>query len=370
MKVELNKGVKKAIRKIKTNQPIGRKKAARNQSEEEQKKEDPPEAQSEPEEEIVIEPPITKTAEVLQNTEDVLKNVAAQVVGTFLYKPLKPLPSLAPYLQRVIEIRIASEYMCRANKAYRLRNFWGNDIYTSDSDMVCILQHSGMFTIGELPPDKIAGVVIYFRVSKGRNSYQGILRNGIRSKKLGAFDGCSIRPENCKVLDQLGSAEELIQIACLMPETAPTSFKKSVPINVKHVIAPPETEIIFNLSMEAAYKFSLAAFADYGNDPTQRTANILFDNALYLETINTRYELTKEDSKNTLYRLSEVLSPFEKDCEFMRAHAVPLDKEYVKPLVTSVGWKEFKWSENCALHIKDIIIKGISNFKYFPLKKT
>ena len=347
-----------------------RKKATKNQSEEKQKEEDSSEVQSEPEEEVVIEPLITKTSELPQNTEDALKNLAAQVVGVFLYKPLTPLPGLTPCIQQVIEIRIASEYMCKANKAYRMRNFWGNDIYTSDSDIVCILQHSGIFAIGELPPDKIAGVAIYFRVSKGRNSYQGVLRNGIRSKKLGVFDGCSIRPENCKVLDQLGNIEELIQMARLMPVRAPTSLKKSLPINVKHVIAAPETEIIFNLSMEAAYRFSLAAFADYGNDPTQRAANILFDNALYLETITTRYELTKEDSKSTLYRLSEVLNPFEKDSEFMKVHTVPLDKEYVKPLVIGIEWKEFRWSENCALHVKDIIIKNISNFKYFPLKNA
>eukprot|EP00826_Nyctotherus_ovalis_P062817 TRINITY_DN9150_c0_g1_i3.p1 TRINITY_DN9150_c0_g1~~TRINITY_DN9150_c0_g1_i3.p1 ORF type:complete len:408 (-),score=96.45 TRINITY_DN9150_c0_g1_i3:147-1370(-) len=364
-KSDQSKGVRRAIRKFKSAQSsAARKKLAKTQ---EEQKEEPP---SESEEQAVAEPPLSKTTEVVQSSEDPLKNSIPQAVGVFLYKPLTPLPSLAPYIQRVIEIRIAKEYMCKSNKAYRMRNFWGSDIYTSDSDIVCILQHSGMFIIGDLPPDKIAGVAVYFRVSKGRNSYQGSLRSGIRSKKLGIFDGCSIKPENCRVLETLGTTEELIQMAGVMSETIPTSFKKSSPINMRHVIAPPETEVIFNLSSEPAYKFSLPAFADYSSDPAQRTSNILYENVFYFETADRRYELAKEDNKSTSYRLSEVLSPFEKDSKFMESHAIPLDKQFVKPLLSGVGWKEFRWSENRTLHVKEMVIEDISNFKCFPLKKA
>jgi len=359
-----NKGIRKAIKKVKNNPPTGiRKKGNKNQSEEEE--EEPANEEVYEPEPPIVEPRLSKSVELAGNSEEQVKDLSTQVVGTFLYKPFIPLPNLTPYIQRIIEIRVPSEYMCRANKAYLKRNFWGSDIYTSDSDIVCILQHNSMFGIKELPPDKMAGVAVYCRVTKGRSSYQSNLRNGIRSRKLAGFEGCSIKPEGYKMLEDLGTLEELIQMARMMPGVLPTSFKKSVPINNIRVVVPPEAEVMFNLSLEPAYKFSLPAFADYGWDPALRTSNILFENALYFETEEKRYEIVKEDA---LYRLSEVLSPFEKDSFFMIKHTVPLDKKYVKILFAGVKWEDFKWSESCALHIKEMVIKNILNFKYFSLQ--
>jgi hypothetical protein len=286
-----SRGIKKAIGKAKKNPPPPvRRRSNKNQSEDEE----PPHEEVYEPEPAIIEPPLNKSVELAVNSEEQVKNLSTQVVGTFLYKPFTPLPSLTPYIQRIIEIRVPNKYMCRANKAYLRRNFWGNDIYTSDSDIVCILQHNAMFGIKELPPDKIAGVAVYCRVTKGRNSYQSSLRNGIRSRKLGIFEGCSIKPESYKMLEELGTLEELIQMARLMPEVLPCSFKKSAPINNVRVVVPPEAEVMFNLSLEPAYKFSLPAFADYGWDPALRTSNILFENALYFEAEEKRYEIVKE----------------------------------------------------------------------------
>ena len=134
------------------------------------------------------------------------------------------------------------------------------------------------------------------------------------------------------MLDDLGAPEELIRMAIMMPETHPTSFKKGKPFSSSQIIAPPETEIMFNLSSEAAYKYSLPAFADFGCDPIQRTSNIMQTNALYLETSTKRYEISKESGsdKEETYRLAEVLDPFGKNSEFMAQTSVPLSGEHVK----------------------------------------
>jgi hypothetical protein len=63
----------------------------------------------------------------------------------FLYRPNLPLPNLSDYMSEVIEVRIYSEYLTTFNKAYKKRHFFGSDIYTSDSDAVCILQHVNVF---------------------------------------------------------------------------------------------------------------------------------------------------------------------------------------------------------------------------------
>ena len=365
--------VKKAIHKLKTTTVTSaRRKASRIPVEQEQNEmEDitPPEEFVEPEEEIVVDQPAVKSLEPDHSLEEAGKGISIESTVTYLYKPFTPLPNLAQHIQQVIAVYIASEYICKNNRAYKKRNFWGTDIYTSDSDLVCILQHSGLLMIDESPPQIYPAIIMYFRVAKGRSSYQSSLKNGIRSRKFAAFEGCSIRPENYKPLDQLKTMEDLITMAKLMPETYPTTFKKSIPINIKNVIVPPETEVIYNLSSEPAYKFSLPAFADYGLDPTQRTSNILFENSFYFETFDKRYEIAKEGPKTTSYILSEVLSPFEKDSEFMGTHNVPLESKYVKKILNGVNWEEFKWSADCSLYVKGFVINSIVNFKYFPLKK-
>ena len=128
-------------------------------------------------------------------------------------------------------------------------------------------------------------------------------------------------------------------MASLMPEPYPTSFKKATPFSSKHVVAPPETEIIFNLSCEPGYKYSLPAFADYSCDPTQRTSNILHANALYLETLDKRFEISKEGGlpgKGETYRIAEVLEPFTKNSDFMMQSTIPLAPEHTKVLLLSL----------------------------------
>lgn len=91
------------------------------------------------------------------------------------------------------------------NKAYAKRNFFGTDIYTSDSDAVCILQHMNQYRITDEEPREFEGIAVYFRVVKGRNSYPSSLRNGIKSRKMGQFDGHSIKFERAEFLQSLGT---------------------------------------------------------------------------------------------------------------------------------------------------------------------
>lgn len=54
--------------------------------------------------------------------------------------------------------------------------------------------------------------------------------------------------------------------------------------------------LIFNLSLEPAYAFTLSTFADKGADDHilgGRTSFKLQDSVLYLETDKTRYEISK-----------------------------------------------------------------------------
>mmetsp|Transcript_1100 Transcript_1100/g.1110 ORF Transcript_1100/g.1110 Transcript_1100/m.1110 type:complete len:86 (+) Transcript_1100:298-555(+) len=82
-----------------------------------------------------------------------------------------PLPNLADSLQQLIEVRIAKAYLTKYNKGVQKRNFYGNEIYTSDSDVVCILQHMGVITLKDEEPEGFKAISAIFRVVKGRNNY-------------------------------------------------------------------------------------------------------------------------------------------------------------------------------------------------------
>ncbi len=161
-------------------------------------------------------------------------------------------------------MKVASEFMSKSNKGYRDAHLWGSDIYTSDSDILAILQHTGMFTIKELPPSTIQGVSVFLRVSKGRSNYPSSLRNRIRSKKSSNYEGFSIKPERYELLPELGKKEDLLRIAALMPtaESAPFKQKDKRP-PVPHI---PETTFVFNISIEPAFQYSLPSFIQANQD--------------------------------------------------------------------------------------------------------
>lgn len=98
-------------------------------------------------------------------------NYSLSVKQRFLYKPFMPLPNLQDYLNEIIEVRVYKEYLTKFNKAYIKRIFYGQDIYTSDSDAVCILQHVGAYAMQDSPPTDFEAIAVYFRVVKGRNNY-------------------------------------------------------------------------------------------------------------------------------------------------------------------------------------------------------
>ena len=110
-------------------------------------------------------------------------------------------------------------YVCRQNKAVRHRLFWGSESYTSDSDAVCILQHTGQLRIPDYETDDTGfeGYSIVFKVMKPKNTYSSQLKREIRSRKATNYEGHSLKLESVVKLEWLGSDEELLCLARKMP---------------------------------------------------------------------------------------------------------------------------------------------------------
>lgn len=103
--------------------------------------------------------------------------------------------------------------------------------------------------------------------------------------------------------------------------------------------------LIFNLSLEPALVYNLSTFADKGSDENYvggRTSFRLQDSVLYLETDDSRFEISKNKNGNTsTYRVAQVLDPYFKDNEYMmrQGRRRPLvEEEEVKVVEGEVEW--------------------------------
>ena len=139
-------------------------------------------------------------------------------VSRYLYKPFLPLPDLTDFIQKMIEVRVHKVYLTKFNKAVQQRQFFGNDKYSSDSDIVCILQHQKVINLTDREPADYEGISVYFKVQRSTCNYPSIFKNGVKSqKKKGNYEGNSIKYENCEFWQNFGSEEELKGMAELMP---------------------------------------------------------------------------------------------------------------------------------------------------------
>lgn len=151
-----------------------------------------------------------------------------------------------------------------------------------------------------------------------------------------------------------------------MCNVLPSKRVKMEPINVKKFSKIPEQAIIFNMCNEPATKYSLLSIADKSSDPEGNlsiifrfnisidfTSHLLKTKVLYLETQDSRYELTKtETAEDDLfkiydtYKLSKIINPLLIDNEFMSKNIIPLPDQYLKVNYKDLDWTEIKWGND------------------------
>lgn len=295
----------------------------------------------------------------------------------YLYKPFVPLPNLQDLLQEVIEVRIASAYLTKFNKAYAQRHFFGTEIYTSDSDAVCIFQHNTGNKIPDEEPRDFEAVALYFRVVKGRNNYTSSAKNGIRSRKFGQFDGHSIKFESCEFLKKIGSLHELAAMTLAMPtHLEPVELHSQRKAALKTRIAcarMPDAAykavvpaIVFNLTLEPALLFQLSTFSDKSEDLTQRTIHKLQDNVLYVESDRERLEICRVKSQGEVlvFRFSRVLPPLRSTTS--PSAKKPMDEGELQVIGRDLDWSEFLWAER-SLEVRGQLFEPLKNYVFLPL---
>jgi len=323
------------------------------------------------------------------------------ITQIFLYKPFLSLPDLSNYITDLIEVRIASEYITSFNPILKSGRIFGSDIYTSNSDPLLILIHSG-FLYADIYQPSYEGIALYFRISKNRISYNASTRYGIKSNKTSSFQGHSIKPEGFSVLTSLGTEENIFQYAAKMPLNTeivsyPLKYNIAKIKNEDFAYSLTTTPITFNLSFEPSYKYSLSAIIDKSHDNTNEYLSYLLKSkVLYVETNTKRYEIARHQclSRNTQtdktinelekksmvnniddfifekyekFKFSEVNDPYEKGNAFMLSNKVPLTSEYVKELYSILDWSDLKWGGDY-IDVRGIKVDKIKTFKFYDLR--
>lgn len=199
-----------------------------------------------------------------------------------------------------MRIIIASEYIKRFNPELLKRNIYGADPYTSNSDAVCMMLHSGTLNINNYNNKRFEGVELCCKVIKPKKNYTGSFKNGIMSRNLKGYNGNALKPESVKNLTSLGPMELLERYAANMHIPIGKNRIKPKPKNISNIIPIPETHIVFNMNNEPAYKYSIFNIADKGFEKNEFMIKKLDNYVLYLETEDElKYELVKSKQPST-----------------------------------------------------------------------
>jgi hypothetical protein len=200
------------------------------------------------------------------------------------------------------------------------------------------------------------------------------MRNGIKSKKTNNYQGHSIKPENYSLLKFLGTKVELLDMASKMPRQSEYERRKPVSKRLKEEIFYKDLNMVFNLSNEMWYAYSLPAICDKGKEFKDYTSWKLKDKVLYIETEKSRYEIARNilDVTNDDYlfeeyetfKLSQVKSPEFKDNDHMIEFAVPLKE--VDVIFARLDWHSFEWGED-SLKVCEHEIKNVKAFNFYNI---
>jgi len=259
-------------------------------------------------------------------------------------------------MNSLVEVLLPARYLTCDGKTVKLRQLWGTDVYTDDSDLVAVLVHTGHVKLKAAAPK--SPMLVSLRACPAQATYAGSERNGLRSQSWsGPHTGASYKVERC--LQHTAGSLPPAELSMLRPGPSrqiPGSLNPQTPGPGQSFVVPAAANmVVFNLSNEPCYKYSLALVADQGTEPSRWTSSRLRREALYLESRHRRFELARTGQKGEYdtYRLSQVPRASSMDRRAMEAKGVPLPAETVKVLHDDLDWEECTWGP-CFLRVRGL----------------
>jgi len=265
-----------------------------------------------------------------------------------VYSPCIVPPELKGRMNSLVEVLLPPRYLVADHKQVKLRQLWGTDTYTDDSDLVAVLVHTGHVKLKASAPK--TPLLVSLRVCPASTNNAGSERNGLRSRDWGAsHTGVSYKVERC--LQHTSGEVPAAEISLLRPNQQtrqiPGSLVQIAPGPGQTFAIPPAAcLVVFSLSSEPWLKYSLALVADQGTDRERWTSTRLRREALYLESATKRFELAldpSDESAHDKYTLTEVPTPHAMDARAVEAAGVPLPRAKTTLLEEGLDWEELVW---------------------------
>mmetsp|Transcript_33250 Transcript_33250/g.87468 ORF Transcript_33250/g.87468 Transcript_33250/m.87468 type:complete len:323 (-) Transcript_33250:860-1828(-) len=276
----------------------------------------------------------------------------APVDSCIVYQPCVVPPELKGAVNELVDVLLPPEHLVSDSRPVRLRQLWGTDVYSDDSDLISVLVHSGHIKLKATAPK--TPLLVSLRVCPAQASYTSSEKNGLKSREwTGKHEGVSYTVERC-----------LQHTAGDIPKFEPSMLRPSqqtrqIPGSLVQVasgpgqtfaVPPAACFAVFSLSNEPWYKYSLAMVADQGTDPTRWTSARMLREALYLEGPARRFELCLQPASSGAdatgydkYVLSQVIDPYAMDNSAMQAAGVPLPSSKARVVHSDVDWEELVW---------------------------
>lgn len=193
-----------------------------------------------------------------------------------------------------VVVRVAPKYLTLNSAPIRGRQLWGSDVYTDDSDITCMLQHTGHFALSdqEVQGIRFDYLSVCLRVRKypeSRPGFEAQERNGVRSRAWGTeYEGTCISIRSVSaVKNGHGTVLEKSVLAGLrsyIPHLVQWGASDSATLT-------SDVALSFDLLNEPCLCYSIAAIADKSFDPNLWPSRRLSTEVLYLESMGVRYEL-------------------------------------------------------------------------------
>lgn len=196
--------------------------------------------------------------------------------------------------EAVVVVCVAPRHLTTDSVAFQQRQLWGCDVYTDDSDVPCMLQHTGNFVLTpqEGQNARFDYLSVRLRVQRygaGMPGFAGRDRNGVRSRSWGTgYHGArisivsvaTVKDGKETVLASSVAAGLRPYIPHLVPWGAPDSATLSSDVSLS-----------FDLLNEPCLCYNITAVADKGFDQNLWPSRRLATEVMYLESLDERYEL-------------------------------------------------------------------------------
>mmetsp|Transcript_1480 Transcript_1480/g.4303 ORF Transcript_1480/g.4303 Transcript_1480/m.4303 type:complete len:325 (+) Transcript_1480:51-1025(+) len=272
--------------------------------------------------------------------------------SVYIYSPCTMSLVNEERMNEAVHAVVPGQYLVAPHKqrTLRLRQLWGTDVYTDDSDLLAVLVHTGHVSIQEESEAAKPPLLVSIQVCARQSSYASTTRHGLCSRAFGTgHSGVSYKITRCAAfagdpaeleprLSSAAAGRRCLPSVALLPPGYP----------------PSAHHVMFNLSNEPMFKYALPLVADRGLEPSEWTSTRLRTEALYLESETRRYELKQKGTDGgksggieyDTYQLAEVLSPQQLDADATKKAGVPLPDEHVRVLHAGLDWEAIAWGRS------------------------